>query len=106
MKNFYAEYKKSGYSKKFFEAHREEITLHKAAKEAFSKIDGPIPKIKELNAEYEQVLKEKKQTYAEYRQAKQELKDFETAKYNVDQFLKKEEAERAERQKKKDNPVL
>ena len=105
-REIYAEYKKSGYSKKFFEAHREEITLHKAVKEAFSKIDGPIPKIKELNAEYEQVLKEKKQTYAEYRQAKQELKDFETAKYNVDQFLKKEEAERAERQKKKDNPVL
>ena len=105
-REIYAEYKKSGYSKKFFEAHREEITLHKAAKEAFSKIDGPIPKIKELNSEYEQVLKEKKQTYAEYRQAKQELKDFETAKYNVDQFLKKEEAERAERQKKKDNPVL
>ena len=28
-------YRKSGYSKKFLEAHREEITLHKAAKAAF-----------------------------------------------------------------------
>ena len=32
----YIAYRKSGYSKKFYEAHRDEITLHKAAKEAFS----------------------------------------------------------------------
>ena len=31
----YEEYRKAGYSKKFLEAHREEITLHKAAKAAF-----------------------------------------------------------------------
>ena len=43
----------TGYSKKFFEAHREEILLHKAAKDAFSNIEGPIPKIKELNEENE-----------------------------------------------------
>lgn len=35
-RDIYIAYRKSGYSKKFFEAHREEITLHKAAKEAFS----------------------------------------------------------------------
>ncbi len=31
----YDAYRKSGYSKKFLEAHREQITLHKAAKAAF-----------------------------------------------------------------------
>ena len=31
----YDAYRKSGYSKKFLEAHREEIALHKAAKAAF-----------------------------------------------------------------------
>ena len=31
----YVAYRKAGYSRKFFEAHREELTLHKAAKEAF-----------------------------------------------------------------------
>ena len=31
----YAAYRKAGYSKAFLEAHREEITLHKAAKTAF-----------------------------------------------------------------------
>ena len=105
-KDVYAEYRKSGYSKKFFEEHREEITLHKAAKEAFSKIKGPIPKIKELNEEYERVLREKKKTYAEYRQARQDMKDYQTAKYNVDQFLKREEEEKRTRQKEKENKVL
>ena len=105
-KEIYTEYRKRGYSKKFFEEHREEITLHKAAKEAFSKIDGKIPKIKELNAEYQQVLQEKKSTYVEYRKAKQEMKDLQTAKYNLDQFLKKDEQERqAEPQKKKEKTL-
>ena len=105
-RDVYTEYRKRGYSKKFFEEHREAITLHKAAKEAFSKIEGPIPKIKGLNEEYGRVLSEKKHTYAEYRKLRQEMKDYQTAKYNVDQFLKREEAERKEQQKKKENKVL
>ena len=105
-KEIYTQYRQSGYSKKFFEAHREEITLHKAAKEAFSKIHGKIPTIRELNQEYAQVLQEKKKTYAEYRKARQEMKDYQTAKYNVDQFLKKEEQEKqAEKQKKKEETL-
>ena len=99
-KQIYVDYRESGYSKKFYEAHREEITLHKAAKDAFSKIKGKIPTIKELNAEYAQVLAEKKKTYSEYRQARQEMKDYQTAKYNIDRFLQIEEQEKqAEKQK-------
>lgn len=61
----YVAYRKSGYSKKFFEAHREEITLHKAAKEAFSNLpDGKIPKIKDLNEEFARLLSEKRQLTA------------------------------------------
>ena len=93
-KQIYVAYRESGYSKKFFEEHREEITLHKAAKDAFSKIKGKIPTIKELNAEYAEVLMEKKKTYSEYKQARQEMKDFQTAKYNVDRFLQTEEQEK------------
>ena len=65
--------------------------MHKAAKDAFSKINGKIPKIKELNSEYGQILSEKKKSYAEYRRAKEEMKKYQTAKYNIEQFLKKEE---------------
>lgn len=99
-KQIYVAYRESGYSKKFYEVHREEVTFHKAAKDAFSKIKGKIPTIKELNAEYAQVLTEKKKTYSEYRQARQEMKDYQTAKYNIDRFLQAEEQEKqAEKQK-------
>ncbi len=66
-KDVFAEYRKSGYSKKFYEEHRETLILHKAAKDAFNQIEGPIPKIRELNAEYEEILQQKKLTYAEYK---------------------------------------
>ncbi len=58
----YAEYRKTRYSKTFFEEHREEITLHKAAKEAFSQIKGPLPKIRELNEEDERQAEKRKRT--------------------------------------------
>lgn len=37
-KDVYADYRKSGYSKKFLEEHRQEILLHKAAKNAFDEL--------------------------------------------------------------------
>ena len=87
-------YRKAGYSRNFFEANREEITLHKAAKDAFSTLsDEKIPKVKELNAEYADVLVKKKVAYAEYRQAKKEMQDYVTAKHNIDAFLRAQENE-------------
>ena len=83
----YIAYRKSGYSKKFFEAHRDEITLYKAAKEAFSKLpDGKIPKVKELNEEFARLLSEKKAAYSEYKKIKKEMRDYQIAKQNVESF--------------------
>lgn len=48
----YKQYRKAGYSKKFMEAHWEEIMLHKAAKEALcSMARKKIPKMEDLNTE-------------------------------------------------------
>jgi len=89
----YIAYRQSGYNKKFFESHREELILHKAAKDAFSNIpDKRIPKVKELNEEYANILNEKKMTYAEYRQVKKEMTDYVKAKHNVDTFLKMQDS--------------
>nr|WP_288974545.1 hypothetical protein [uncultured Shuttleworthia sp.] len=56
----YKSYRKSGYSKKFLEAHREESTVHKAAKTAFDKQGlSKLPKVRELSEEYSTVLAEK-----------------------------------------------
>lgn len=87
-RDIYVAYRKSGYSKKFLEEHREEITLHKAAKEAFAKYPkGKIPRVKELNEEYATILAEKKKAYQEYRQIKKDMQDYLTAKKNIDMFL-------------------
>lgn len=80
-------YRKSGYSKKFYEAHRDEIVLHKAAKEAFSKLpDGKTPKVKDLNEEFARLLSEKKAAYSEYKKIKKEMRDHQIAKQNVEFF--------------------
>ena len=48
----YDAYRKAGYSKKFLDTHREEITLHKAAKAAFDETGlKKLPKVKALNAD-------------------------------------------------------
>ncbi len=86
----YIAYRKSGYSKKFYEAHREEIIIHKAAKEAFSEYtkDGKkLPKVKDMNAEFGRILAEKKAMYGDYKQARKEMKDYQMAKYDIDRFL-------------------
>ena len=86
-RDIYIAYRKSGYSKKFFEAHREEITLNKAAKEAFSHLpDGKIPKVKDLNEEFARLLSEKKAAYSEYKKIKKEMRDYQIAKQNVESF--------------------
>lgn len=88
----YVEYRKSGYSKKFFEAHREEITLHKAAKQAFTALKmEKLPTIKQLNEECATLLAQKKEAYRGYRQAKQDMTDLATAKYNIERFLGREQ---------------
>lgn len=61
-------YRKAGYNRKFYEAHREEIMLHNTAKEVFNQLKvKKILRVKELNVEYAEVMKQKKATYAEYR---------------------------------------
>ena len=80
----YEEYRKAGYSKKFLEAHREEIMIHKAAKAAFDTLEvRKLPKVKELGAEYAEVLAAKKQAYAEYRQVKKETQKLLIAQRNI-----------------------
>lgn len=96
-RDVYVQYRKSGYSKRFFEDHREAITLHKAAKDAFDKMElEKLPKVKDLSAEYSTVLEEKKKLYAEYRTARAEMQEYQIAKRNVEMFY--ELQEQAEKQ--------
>ena len=102
----YVAYRKAGYSKKYFEAHREELTLHKAAKDAFKKIDGKLPTIKELNAEYTKAYAVKKQAYSEYKLSKQEMKELQEAKRNIELFLELDAAKGKEKKEKDRNSTV
>lgn len=95
----YEEYRKAGYSKKFLEAHREEITIHKAAKAAFDELGvKKLPRVKDLNIEYAEVLAAKKQTYAEYRLAKNDAQELLIAQQNIASLY---DAERKEEEQKR-----
>lgn len=100
-KDVYADYRKCGYSKKFLEEHRQEILLHKAAKNAFDEFHlKKLPKVKDLSAEYAEILAEKKKLYGEYRQVKKDMQEIQRAKYDIDQFLKSDEEQKKERVRK------
>ena len=95
----YEAYRKSGYSRKFFEEHREEIQIHKAAKQAFEQLpERKVPSRKSLNEEFHRCLSEKKKAYTEYRQVKKEMQEYLTAKRTVENILgidwKKEEGQK------------
>lgn len=87
----YAAYRKAGYSKAFLEAHREEITLHKAAKAAFDEAGlQKLPKVKELDAEFAELLTKKKAAYPDYRKARNEMQELVRAQKNVEHFFAEE----------------
>lgn len=95
----YIDYRKAGYSRKFLAAHEPEIRQHKAAKEAFDKLGlKKLPTVKMLQAEYEQLLAEKKKAYGEYQQAKKEMQELLTAKANVDRLLGSPEPAKPDRE--------
>lgn len=95
----YEEYRKAGYSKKFLESHREEITIHKAAKAAFDELGvKKLPRVKALSIEYAEVLTAKKQTYAEYRLAKNDAQELLIAQQNIASLY---DAERKEEEQKR-----
>lgn len=98
-REIYIQYRKSGYSKDFFEKHREQITLHKAAKKAFDECGlQKLPTTKELNKEYYELMNEKKQMYSQYHNLKNEMQELMKAKKNVERFLSEEEKNRRKRE--------
>ena len=84
----YVEYRKAGYSKKFRAEHEADILIHQAAKKYF---DGmgitKLPSVKALREEYAGLLEQKRKAYAEYKQARFDMKELQNIKANVDYLL-------------------
>ena len=101
----YAAYRKAGYSKKFLAEHESEVILHKAAKKAFDELGvSKLPTVKNLQAEYASLLAGKKAAYADYRAARDSMKELLTVKANVDKImgydLREEEKDAAHREER------
>ena len=99
-RDVYAEYRKTGYSKRFLESHRDEILLHQAAKKAFDKRGiKKLPRVKDLSSEYGSILAEKRKLYEEYRAVKKEMMNYQIAKQDIDRFLKIDEEQGRQQEK-------
>lgn len=95
-KDVYVGYRKSGYSKKYYEEHEDEIKLCKASKRAFDELlpsdtsgktadshKKKLPSLKALRAEYAELLSAKKSAYAEYYKAKDAYRELMTYQANL-----------------------
>ena len=47
-------------------------------------MDGKIPKIKDLTAEYGEILAQKQRDYAEYRESRNQMRELLNVKANID----------------------
>lgn len=100
-RQIYVEYRKSGYSKKFFEEHRQEITLHKAAKKAFDELQvSKLPSRQSLYEEFHRLAVQKKKDYTEYRQVRKEREELLIAKQTVETILNIDKKKEQEQEKK------
>ena len=91
-------YKKSGYSKKFYEEHEAELLIYKAAEEVYKNAPGrKIPPMQELREEYGRILAEKKAEFLEYAQIKKDMNEYLIAKKNLE-LLYQQEEEKKERE--------
>ena len=84
----YIEYRKAGYSKKFRAEHEADILIHQAAKKYFDSLGvEKLPAIKTLRQEYAEVLEAKRKAYAEYKQVREEMRELQNVKANIDYLL-------------------
>ncbi len=95
-RDIYTNYKRAGYSKKFYAEYEKEILLHKASKKAFDELGvKKLPTIKALDIEFQEVLAHKKKLYATYKDVRKEMQDLVTTKQNVDSILNDNEVKNA-----------
>ena len=98
----YAAYKKSGYAKKFLVEHEQEILIHRAAKQAFDERKlTKLPTVQTLQTEYEALMAQRKKDYAEYRDAKNEMRELLTVRANVERILNEPMEQRDDTAQKK-----
>lgn len=98
----YVQYRESGWSPQFYQAHAKEIEAHKAAQAVYAKADGKLPTLAELSAEYERLLCQKRADSTALAEAKAEVSSLWHIKTNMDtiasdELIEEKETSRADR---------
>ena len=83
-KEVYTQYRESGWSVKFYQEHRQEIEDHKNAQEVYSSLDGKMPTLKELMAEYDELKERKDDDQTALDELKPKLTDLKHIQYNYE----------------------
>ena len=83
-KDVYTKYRESGWSPKFYNAHRQEIEDHKNAQAVYAAMDGKMPSMKELAAEYDALRETLETEKSELEELKSQLTTLNHIKYNFD----------------------
>ena len=87
-KPLYDKYKRSPDKEKFLRGHESKIILFEAAARELKRLGAvPIPSADWVSAELEELITLKDALYAEYNTSKQQLRELETIKQNLDSLL-------------------
>ena len=87
-KPIYDKYKRSPDKEKFLRGHESKIILFEAAARELKRLNAvPLPSADRINAELAELTASKERLYAEYTTAKQQLREFETIKQNIDSLI-------------------
>lgn len=82
-------YKAANYSKKFLAEHEADIGIYRAVRADFQRLlnGAKLPRMEALVEQGRKLAAEKKNLYAEYREAKKDMQEVTTAKANIDYLL-------------------
>ena len=82
-------YKAARYSKKYLAQHEAELATYRAAKDTMNTILGgaKLPKIEALKKSRRELARQKKELYAEYRDAQRQMREAVAIKANIDHLL-------------------
>lgn len=85
-------YKKSGYSKKFWEEHEADLLIYKAAEDVYKSLPkGNKLDMKKLRKEYGEICAERKKEFLEYAEIKKNMNQYLIARKNLEMLYQQEE---------------
>ena len=83
-KAVYTQFRESGWSQKFYNEHREGIEAHRNAQNVYAYVDGKMPTLKELTAEYDALKKENESDRAILEEEKPKLANLKNIRHNYE----------------------